>query len=99
MKIKYIKFRCTNNEKERIESMAHNAGVTTSEYCRQQCINGKILATPRLTDTEIMYFKELKEHNNALARISNIIQNRYPNLKKEIEQYLSMSRELYSRFF
>lgn len=99
MKNKYIKFRCTESEKERIEGMAQGAGTTVSEYCRQQSLNGKILATSKLTPAEVSYFRELKEHNNALVRITSLIRNRDPRLCIAIAEYLSVSRELYNRFF
>lgn len=99
MKNSYIKFRCAESEKERIECMADRAGVTLSEYCRQQCLTGRILASPRLSLAEISYFQALKEHNNALARIANLIQNRDPQLVVAIREYLEQSRLLYNRFF
>jgi 5-bromo-4-chloroindolyl phosphate hydrolysis protein len=99
MKNSYIKFRCTKSEKERIEGMAERSGVTLSEYCRQQCLNGRILANPKLSLTEISYFRALKEHNNALARIANLIRNKDPQLVVSIKDYLEQSRQLYNRFF
>ena len=80
MKNRYIKFRCTELEKERIEGMAERSGVSLSEYCRQQCLTGRILASPKLSPTEILYFRELKEHNNAIARLANLIRNKDPLL-------------------
>lgn len=99
MKNSYIKFRCTESEKERIGGMAHRSGTTLSEYCRQQSLNGRILANQKLTPTEIAYFRELKEHNNALARLSNYIRNKDPKLYHAIVEFLQRSRELYNRFF
>ena len=80
MKNNYIKFRCTESEKERIKGLADRSGVALSEYCRQQCLTGRILASPKLSSAEISYFRELKEHNNALARIANLIKNKDPQL-------------------
>jgi hypothetical protein len=99
MKNSYIKFRCTKSEKGRIEGMADRSGVTLSEYCRQQCLNGRILANPKLSPTEILYFQELKAHNNALARIANLIRNKDPQLIIAVGEYLEQSRQLYNRFF
>ncbi len=99
MKTSYIKFRCAESEKERIEGMAERSGVSLSEYCRQQCLTGRILASPKLSPTEILYFRELKEHNNAIARLANLIRNRDPQLVIAIAEYLEQSRELYNRFF
>lgn len=99
MKNRYIKFRCSQSEKERIKGMAKRSGTSVSEYCRQQAIYGRILATPRLSSDEILYFRTLKEHNNALARLSNIIRSRDPSLCLAIAEYLERSRRLYSRFF
>ncbi len=79
--------------------MAREAGTTTSEYCRQQSLTGRILATRRLSSNEISYFRELKEHNNGLSRLGNIIRNRPPNLVEAIAEHLEKSRELYNRFF
>jgi len=61
MKNRYIKFRCTKSEKERIEGMANRSGTTLSEYCRQQCLTGRILASRKLTPAEISYFRELTQ--------------------------------------
>ncbi|MFV0420537.1 MAG: plasmid mobilization protein [Dysgonomonas sp.] len=99
MKNSYIKFRCTESEKERIEGMAKRSGVTLSEYCRQQCLTGRILANPKLNSTEISYFRELKEHNNALSRLANLIRSKDPQLLIAIAEYLEQSRQLYNRFF
>ncbi len=87
------------SEKERIEGMADRSGVTLSEYCRQQCLTGRILASPKLSIEEISYFRELKEHNNALARLANLIRSKDPQLLVAITEYLEQSRQLYSRFF
>jgi hypothetical protein len=99
MKSRTIKFRCSQSEKERIEEMAREAGTTTSEYCRQQSLTGRILANRELSPVEISYFRELKEHNNGLSRLGNIILNRHPGLAEAIADYLERSRELYNRFF
>lgn len=99
MKNSYIKFRTTKLEKERIEGMAERSGVTLSEYCRQQCLTGRILASPKLSLTEISYFRALKEHNNAIARLANLIRNKDPQLVIAIAEYLEQSRQLYNRFF
>lgn len=99
MKNKDIKFRCTESEKERIEGLAERSGVTLSEYCRQQCLTGRILASPKLSLAEISYFRELKDHNNALSRLANLIRNKDPQLLVAIAEYLERSRQLYNRFF
>jgi hypothetical protein len=99
MKNRYVKFRCSESEKERIEGMAREAGTTTSEYCRQQSLTGRILTNRGLSPVEISYFRELKEHNNGLSRLGNIIRNRQPGLAEAIADYLERSRELYNRFF
>lgn len=99
MKNQYIKFRASEPEKERIVGMARRSGTTVSEYCRQICLTGKILAAPKLTPEEISYFKALKEHNNGFARLTNIIRNKFPGLAKSIAEYLEQSKELYNRFF
>lgn len=99
MKNSNIKFRCSESEKERIGGMADRSGTSLSEYCRQQCLTGRILASPKLTAAEVSYFRELKEHNNALARLTNFIRNKDPQLCVAIAEYLEQSRVLYNRFF
>lgn len=99
MKDKTIKFRCTQSEKERIDGMAKRSGTTTSEYCRQQSLTGRILAAPKLTAEEMSFFRALKDHNNGLSRLGNIIRNKQPGLYAEIAEFLGLSRELYNRFF
>lgn len=99
MKDTYIKFRCSGSEKEKIGGMAQRAGTTTSEYCRQQSLSGRILANKELSLDEISYFKALKEHNNGFARLANLIRNRDSHLHSAITEYLEQSRELYNRFF
>ena len=99
MKSTYIKFRCTESEKERIDGLAERSGVTLSEYCRQQCLTGRILASQKLSPEEISYFRELKEHNNALSRLANLIRNKDPQLVIAIAEYLEQSQQLYNRFF
>lgn len=99
MKDKTIRFRCSESERERIMGMARRAGMTLSEYCRQMSLNGRILAAPKLTVEEISYFKALKEHNNGLARLANLIRNKLPGLAKAIAEYLEQSKQLYNRFF
>lgn len=99
MKDKYIKFRCSESEKDRIGGMADRTGIVLSEYCRQMCLNGRILATPKLTPEEVSYFRALKEHNNGLSRIANLIRKWQPELVAAIKEYLEQSKQLYSRFF
>jgi hypothetical protein len=99
MKGKTIKFRCSQSEKERIEGMAREAGTTVSEYCRQQSLTGRILANKTLSPDKIAYFRALKEHNNGLARMGNMIRQRDPDLFRAIAEFLERSRELYNRFF
>lgn len=99
MKSKIVRFRASAPEKERIEGMARRAGMILSEYCRQMCLTGRILATPKLTPEEISYFKALKEHNSGFARLSNLIRNKQPGLYSAIAEHLENSRELYNRFF
>jgi hypothetical protein len=79
--------------------MAREAGTTTSEYCRQQSISGRILATRKLSPEEISYFRELKVHNGGFAVLTNLIRKRDPGLTRAIEEHLNKSRELYNRFF
>lgn len=99
MKGEIIKFRCSESERERIEGMSKQAGTTISEYCRQQSLSGRILANRKLSPEEIGYFRALKEHNNGMARMANIIRNKLPGLATAIAEYLQKSRELYNRFF
>lgn len=99
MKNKYIRFRCSQSEKERMMIMADTSGVSLSEFCRQQILTGKILANPKLSPTEISYFSELKKHNNAIARLANLVKNKDPKLVLAIAEYLEQSRQLYNRFF
>lgn len=99
MKNKNVKFRCLESKKERIIGLADRAGMTPSEYCRQMSLSGRILAAPKLTPAEVSFFRELKEHNNALVRLNSLIRNRDPQLCAAIAEYLEQSRELYNRFF
>ena len=99
MKSEIVKFRVSESEKERIEGMADRARTTLSEYCRQVCLNGRILAASALTPGEVSYFRALKDHNNGFARLTNLIRNRDPQLCAAVAEYLEQSRELYSRFF
>ena len=99
MKSEIVRFRVSESEKERIEGMADRARTTLSEYCRQVCLNGRILATAKLTPEEISYFRELKLHNTGLARMANLVKYRDPQLYAAIGEYLELSRILYSRFF
>ena len=99
MKSKMVRFRVSESEKERIEGMADRARTTLSEYCRQVCLNGRILADSELTPKEVSYFRELKEHNNGFARLANLIRYQDPQLCAAIAEYLKQSRALYNRFF
>lgn len=99
MKNKTVRFRTSESEKERIEGMADRAGMTLSEYCRQICLTGRILAAPKLTPNEVLYFKALKEHNNGFSRLTNLIRQRQPGLAQAIEEHMEQSKRLYNRFF
>lgn len=61
MKDKLIKFRCSASEKSIIISLANRTGLSTSHYCRQQILKGKVYAIPKLTAVELEYFRMLKE--------------------------------------
>lgn len=80
MKNKFIKFRCTEIEKNRIENKAVKANITVSEFCRRQALHGKVVSIPKLSPEEISFFQALKYHNSSLARIANLIKYKDPKL-------------------
>lgn len=99
MKLSYIKFRCTGEEKLTILRKAQRAGHTMSEYCRKQALDGHIQEVPKFTEQIILYFRYLIHCKNSLARISNYMKNKSPELSEEIRKFLDKFKQAFYMFF
>lgn len=75
-----IRFRCTPDERQRIEKMAADSGRCLSDYCREQAIKGEIKAIRKLSTREQEFFQALKTHNINFARLSNMVKYKDPTL-------------------
>jgi hypothetical protein len=99
MKLSNIEFRCTGEEKAAILKKAARAGTTLSDYCRRQAIDGEIREVPKLSEQMIMYFRYLIHCKNSLARISNYMKNKSPDLAEEIRVFLEEFKKAFYMFF
>lgn len=99
MKLSYIKFRCTGEEKITILRKAQRSGHTLSEYCRRQAIEGQVQEVPKLSEQMILYFRYLIHCKNGLARISNFMKNKSPELAEEIRAFLEEFKKAFYMFF
>jgi len=98
-KLSYIKFRCTCEEKMAIFHRARKAGYSMSEFCRQQAISGKVHEVPKLSEQMILYFRYLIHCKTSLARISNYMKNKSPELSEEIRTFLAEFKRAFYMFF
>jgi hypothetical protein len=99
MKLSNIKFRCTGEEKAAIRKKAARAGTTLSDYCRRQAIDGEIREVPKLSEHMVLYFRYLIHCKNSLARISNYMKNKSPELAEEIRAFLDEFKKAFYMFF
>lgn len=99
MKLSYIKFRCTLEEKMVILKRSQRAGRTMSDFCREQILSGKVHQAPKLTHQEEEYFKNLHVFHTNFARLSNFIKYQDPQLSNEIRKFLGEFRRVTDRFF
>lgn len=99
MKLSYIKFRCSAEEKIAIQKRSQQARQTLSEYCRRQALTGEIKQAPRLTPEEENYFKHLHLTNANFARIANYMKYKDPRLSEEIREFLASFRRVTNKFF
>lgn len=96
-KAEIIKFRCSKVEKKIITSLAQQCGISLSNYCRQQAKKGKVFAIPKLSSSEVEYFKVLKYYSVNFNRMSNLIKNKDPSLVNEIRLLVNQLSELQKR--
>ena len=98
-KTKFIKVRCTLEEKQRIQSKAESTGRKFSDYCREILLNGEVAAVPKMTDYEREAIELLRRTAYFFTHISNLIK-----VKDErwvhITQNLSLcAKEAFKRFY
>lgn len=99
MKISYIKFRCTLEEKGAIQKQAVKMRRSLSQYCREQALAGKVFQAPKLTAAEEEYFKNLHIFHSNFVRLSNYIKYKNPELENEIHKFLNEFRRVTDKFF
>lgn len=99
MKLSSIRFRCADEEKSAIQNKAQRAGLTLSEYCRRQAIDGQVQEVPKLSEQMTIYFRYLIHCKNSLARISNYMKNKSPELAEEIRAFLDEFKKAFYMFF
>ena len=98
-KTKFIKVRCTLEEKQRIKSKAESAGRKFSDYCREILLNGEVAAVPKMTANEREAIAILQHTGRFYGQVSNLIK-----VKDErwvhITQNLSLcAKEAFKRFY
>lgn len=99
MKLSYLKFRCTNEEKSAIMRNATAARCSMSDFCRAKIFHGTVHQAPKLTPEEVEYFKNPHRFNSNFARIANFIKYKNPALNNEIHAFLEEFRLLFEKFF
>ena len=70
MKPKTLRFRVSNSEYYIIKNKAKQAGVTISEYVRSRALDYDL--TYKLTEEEIIVYKQLNSFSDHFRRISNL---------------------------
>ena len=70
MKPKTLRFRVSNSEYYIIKNKAKQAGVTISEYVRSRALDYDL--TYKLTEEEIIIYKQLNSFSDHFRRISNL---------------------------
>lgn len=72
-KTKFIKVRCTLEEKQRIKSKAESTGRKFSDYCREMLLSGEVISVPKMTDNEKEAIEVLRRTAYFFMHISNLI--------------------------
>ena len=70
MKPKTFRFRVSNSEYYIIKNKAKQAGITISEYVRSRALDYDL--TYKLTEEEIIVYKQLNSFSDHFRRISNL---------------------------
>lgn len=70
MKPKTLRFRVSNSEYYIIKNKAKQAGITISEYVRSRALDYDL--TYKLTEEEIIVYKQLNSFSDHFRRISNL---------------------------
>ena len=86
-KTKFIKVRCTLEEKQRIKSKAESVGRKFSDYCRDILLNGEVAAVPKMTDNEREAITILQHTGRFYGQVSNLI-------KVKNEDWLHITKNL-----
>ncbi len=94
-----LKIRCTQNEKKRIAERAKSAGKTLSEFAREMLLKGKVVAVPKLTETEKSGIKVLYGYANNFTLIGNYIKNKDGRLYNEIRMLVTEIKDVIERHF
>ena len=98
-KTKFIKVRCTLEEKQRIKSKAESAGRKFSDYCREILLNGEVAAVPKMTANEREAIAILQHTGRFYGQISNLIKvkdERWVHITKNLSL---CAKEAFKRFY
>ena len=98
-KTKFIKVRCTKEEKQKIKAKAESTGRKFSDYCREILLKGEVTAVPKMTDHESEAIAILQHTGRFYGQVSNLIK-----VKDErwvlITKNLSLcAKEAFKRFY
>ena len=98
-KTKFIKVRCTLEEKQRIKSKAESVGRKFSDYCREILLNGEVTAVPKMTINEREAIAILQHTGSFYGQVSNLIKvkdERWVLITKNLSLF---AKEAFKRFY
>ena len=98
-KTKFIKVRCTLEEKQRIKSKAESVGRKFSDYCREILLNGEVVAVPKMTDNEREAIAILQHTGRFYGQVSNLIKVKDEDWLHLTKNLSLCAKEAFKRFY
>ncbi len=98
-KTKFIKVRCTKEEKQKIKAKAESTGRKFSDYCREILLKGEVTAVPNMTANEREAIAILGQIAKFYAQISNLIKVRDERWVHITKNLSLCAKEAFKRFY
>lgn len=98
-KTQFIRIRCSEEEKARIQKRAERTGKKLSEFCRETLLTGEIIAVPQLGEHEREAIRVLQRVAYFFSHISNLIKTKDPSWVTIAKNLSYISLHAFERFY
>lgn len=98
-KTQFIRVRCSEEEKARIQKRAERTGKKLSEFCREALLTGEIVAVPQLGEHEREAIRVLQRVAYFFSHISNLIKTKDPSWVPIAKNLSYIALQAFERFY